>query len=98
MAVVVTYRPDGISEQSYVEMQSALSQKQRAARGFRLHAGVVDSGSLQIVTEVWDSEEDARLWFDENVKPNLPAGVPTGSYQELHSVIVPRPGDVEGLD
>jgi heme-degrading monooxygenase HmoA len=89
MAVMVTYKPEGISEQAYAGMLSALSQKQRGAPGFRLHAGVVEGGSLQTVTEVWDSEEDSRRWFDENVKPNLPAGAPTGTYQQLHSVVTP---------
>jgi len=90
MAVMVTYKPQGISEDAYDGMVSTLSEKQRSAPGFKLHAGAVKDGSLQTVMEVWDSEENSRRWFDENVKPNLPPGFePTATYQELHSVITP---------
>jgi hypothetical protein len=38
------------------------------------------------VVEIWDTEEDARAWFDQNVEPNLPPGVePNRSYHPLHS-------------
>jgi hypothetical protein len=56
-----------------------------------LHAGVVKDGNLESVTEVWESEEDSRRWFDENVTPNLPSGIeaPKGTYQQVHTVMTP---------
>jgi heme-degrading monooxygenase HmoA len=91
MAVMVTYKIEGISEAAYAGMVSALSPKQRSAQGFILHAGAVKDGNLGSVTEVWESEEDSRRWFDENVRPNLPSGVeaPSGTYQQVHTVITP---------
>jgi hypothetical protein len=46
-----------------------------ASPGFRTHAAYPVEGGL-VVTEIWDSAEDHRAFFESAVKPNIPDGVP----------------------
>jgi hypothetical protein len=44
------------------------------------------------VGEVWDSQAQQEAWFDEHVKPNLPAAVLDAistEYIQLHAVVQP---------
>jgi hypothetical protein len=58
----------------------------RAADGFMSHAGGPSPAGGWRVVEIWESEDNAQAWFEENVKPNLPPGiVPDRQFYPLHT-------------
>ena len=57
-----------------------------AAPGFRSHAAHADHEGTFTVTEIWDTREDHRAFFDANVAPNLPPGV-TSTVIDLRNAI-----------
>jgi heme-degrading monooxygenase HmoA len=75
--ILMTSDMPGVTEQDYERLASALLSSLRASDGFISHAaGPVDGGYR--VTEVWESEEAHRAWFETNVLPTLPPGAPCG--------------------
>jgi len=75
-----------LTEEIYAGMVGRLMPIMRAHKGFVSHAaGPSPSGGWRVV-EVWESEEDGKTWFDENVKPNLPPDIiPDRTYFPLHT-------------
>lgn len=87
MAVLMIGNVEGLDEATYAGMLTQLKPVLQRAKGFISHAGGPhpDGGGWRVV-EVWESEEDGRTWFTENVEPNLPPGiVPDRTYHPLHA-------------
>ena len=57
-----------------------------AAPGFRSHAAHTDHEGTFTVTEIWDTREDHRAFFDANVAANLPPGV-TSTVIDLRNAV-----------
>jgi hypothetical protein len=77
-----------LPEEVYAGMVGQLTPHLRAAKGFICHAGGPSPAGGWRVVEIWESEEDGRNWFDNNVKPNLPPGVePEQTYYVLHTAV-----------
>ena len=71
----------------YAGMVANLQPGLQAAKGFISHTGGPhpDGGGWRVV-EAWETEDDARAWFTENVEPNLPPGItPDRKYHPLHT-------------
>jgi hypothetical protein len=77
-----------LPEEAYAGMVEQLTPQLQAAKGFICHAGGPNPDGGWRVVEIWESEEDGRNWFDNNVKPNLPPGVePEQTYYPLHTAL-----------
>lgn len=74
MAALVT-STIGLDISVYDQIAAGLTGPLKAAAGFRSHAAYPVASGF-VVTEVWDSAEDHRAFFDAAVKPNMPDGVP----------------------
>jgi len=56
------------------------------AEGFIAHAGGPSPEGGWRVVEMWESEEIAQAWFNENVKPNLPPEInPERTFHAVHA-------------
>jgi len=86
MAVLMIGEVPNLTEEIYGAMLGQLMPLMRASKGFSSHAGGPNPAGGWRVVEVWESEEDGKKWFDENVKPNLQPGiVPDRRYYPLHT-------------
>jgi hypothetical protein len=86
MAVLMIGEVPNLNEEIYGGMIGQMMPLMRASKGFISHAGGPHPDGGWRVIEVWESEEDGQVWFDENVKPNLPPGiVPDRRYFPLHT-------------
>lgn len=90
MPVLAIFEQPNLDEATYASMLEQLMPMLRSAKGFMSHAGGPSpAGGIRIV-EVWESEADSEKFFDENLKPNLPAGVvPDSAYSELYAAFTP---------
>jgi hypothetical protein len=86
MAVLVNTNL-GLDISVYDQLAAGLTEPLKAAPGFRTHAAYPVEGGFA-VTEIWDSAEDHRAFFDSAVKPNIPDGVPLSlQVTELRNTI-----------
>lgn len=75
MAILMTSDMPGVDEAGYEHLAAALMTRLRVADGFISHAaGPIDGGYR--VTELWESGDAHRAWFEASVIPMLPAGAP----------------------
>ena len=70
----------------YDQMAGEIAPHLKAASGFRSHACHAIDGGF-VVTEVWDSAQHHRDFFEANVKPNLPPDGVTVDVVELRNTI-----------
>jgi hypothetical protein len=86
MAVLMIAEVPNLTEEVYAGMVGQLMPVMKQSKGFISHAGGPNPGGGWRVVEVWESEEDGRAWFEDNVKPNLPDGIsPNRTYHALHT-------------
>ena len=86
MAVLMIGEVPNLTEEIYAGMLEGLKPKLQSAKGFIAHSGGPSPEGGWRVVEMWESEEDGKRWFEENVKPNLPPDiVPNRTYHEVHS-------------
>ena len=86
MPVLMIGEVPNLTEEIYAGMVGQMEPLMRASKGFISHSGGPNPAGGWRVVEMWDSEEDAQQWFDENVKPNLPPDiVPNRTYSPLHT-------------
>ena len=86
MTVLMVGEVPNLTEEMYAGMVSQMEPLMRASKGFISHGGGPSPSGGWRVVEMWESEEDAQRWFDENVKPNLPPDiVPNRTYHQLHT-------------
>jgi hypothetical protein len=75
-----------LTEEIYGGMLEQMRPVLQSAKGFIAHSGGPSPSGGWRVVEMWDSEDEAQRWFDENVRPALPPDiVPTRTYYPLHS-------------
>ena len=86
MPVLMIAEQPNLDLNTYTVMIEWLMPLLRSATGFISHAGGPSSSEGTRIVEVWDSEEDSKNFFNENLKPNLPPGVaPNIRYHKLNS-------------
>jgi hypothetical protein len=86
MPVLMIGEVPNLTEEIYGGMLEQMRPVLQAAEGFIAHSGGPSPSGGWRVVEMWDSEDEAQRWFDENVKPALPPDiVPTRTYYPLHS-------------
>ena len=88
MAVPVTIQLPGMGEETYDQSTEQLVPLVKKQPGFILHSAYPSSGGYAIV-EVWESDEDAKNWYNNFVRPasqqaNIPDFQP--EFQELRNV------------
>jgi hypothetical protein len=90
MAILITTKVKGQTPEGYDQVSVFLHRLIKMAPGFILH-GAYQGEEDWMVLEVWNSKEDADLFFSQHVAPNLPKGIiPKRSYQTIHSVVTPE--------
>lgn len=88
MAVLVKILNRGMSLDKYDEIAPRLIPELKRQAGFHVHLCNAIDGGL-VVSEVWDSAEQQRAWFEQYVRPNIPPeGRPEIEVVELHNVVV----------
>ncbi len=86
MPVLMIAEVPNLTEEIYAGMVGQMRPLMLAFPGFLSHSGGPNPTGGWRVVEVWESEEDGKKWFDENVKPNLPPDIiPNRQYYPLHT-------------
>jgi hypothetical protein len=86
MAVLMIGEVPNLTEEIYAAMVGQLKPVMQGSDGFIAHTGGPNPAGGWRVVEIWESEELAQKWFDDNVKPNLPPEiVPNRTYHPLHT-------------
>ena len=86
MPVLMIGEVPNLTEEIYAGMIGQMTPLMRGSTGFISHAGGPGPTGGWRVVEIWESEEDGKTWFEENVRPNLPPDiVPDRRYYPLHS-------------
>jgi hypothetical protein len=86
MAVLMIGEVPNLTEEIYGGMVGQLMPVMREYKGFIAHGGGPHPDGGWRVIEIWETEDDGRAWFEENVKPNLPPDiVPDRQYFPLHT-------------
>ena len=86
MAVLIRHRAP-MSPAQYDEMSPPLVEQIKKQPGFLLHVSYEDATGF-VVAEMWETQEQHDIWFDANVKPNVPMAI-TQEVIDLHSVHTP---------
>ena len=89
MAALVIISTPGMSTEGYDRIAAEATPSLKEAVGFRFHVAY-PSGDSMVVMEVWDSADQHMQWFEEAVRPHLPAGAqPSHDITILHNVLKP---------
>ena len=83
MSVLKQHQAPGMSASFYDQVAAAASPSQSKAAGFVAHYAIVENGGMKVI-EIWDSVAQHDAWFNEVVKPNLPAGLPEPTFATVH--------------
>ncbi|MCW3049524.1 MAG: hypothetical protein JWO74_3808 [Solirubrobacterales bacterium] len=86
MPISMTNPAPGMTAETYDEVMTNVAEPLRQAEGFIAHAAQVTPEGVT-VTEVWDTREQRRHWFDTSVRPHLPPGAPEPIVVELHNAV-----------
>lgn len=88
MTVLMTSKVPGMTAEIYDGIAANAMPRLKRAKGFISHAAGMGDDGVWTVVELWESEEDGKRSFEENVKPNLPEGVtPNRQYRKLHNFV-----------
>jgi heme-degrading monooxygenase HmoA len=87
MAVLFRHHVAGMDVATYDQVSSELIPQLKQQPGFVYHVAFADSDGLS-VSEIWDSQEQHDRWFDEQVKPNVPADI-TVEAIDVHNIVTP---------
>jgi quinol monooxygenase YgiN len=87
MAVLVRMTAAGMDEATYDQVSAHLESAMKQQPGFIMHVAYPTPDGFD-VTEVWESRAQFDTWFNENVKPNVPAEIQP-QVADLHAVVQP---------
>lgn len=85
MAVMAVVRVPNLSVEAYDASTEHLGPMVKQQTGFISHAAVQDGDGF-IITEYWDSEDQARQWYDNVVRPATEQVGISGFVAEFHQV------------
>jgi hypothetical protein len=97
MAIAVLVdNPEG-SQEIYDKVRAELGLGDAPAGGIFHAAGPSPNGGWRVI-EVWESEEDAKRFYEDRLKPAFDAvgvpGPPSREFWPLHNVMVGQPANV----
>ncbi|MGH9025672.1 MAG: hypothetical protein ACRDWD_06070, partial [Acidimicrobiia bacterium] len=75
MAVLMIGEVPNLTEEIYAGLVEQMKPLMQASNGFIAHSGGPNPSGGWRVVEMWETEEDGQNWFDNNVRPNLPADI-----------------------
>ena len=87
MAVLVRMTAAGMDETTYDQVSTKLAPLVKQQPGFITHVAYPSPDGFT-VGEIWESRGQYETWFNENVKPNVPAEIQQ-EVIELHAVVQP---------
>ena len=87
MAVLIRHHVAGMDEAAYDQAASQLVPLLKQQSDFLYHVAFAASEGFT-VSEIWESQEQHDRWFDEYVKPNVPAEI-TIEVLEVHNIVTP---------
>jgi heme-degrading monooxygenase HmoA len=76
-----------MDEATYDQVSSQLIPQLKQQPGFLYHVAFATPAGLT-VSEIWESRDQHDSWFDENVKPNVPAEMDI-EVIDVHNVVTP---------
>lgn len=86
MPVLMIGEVPNLTEEVYAGLVGQMTLRMRAHKGFISHAGGPSPSGGWRAVEMWETEDDGRTWFEENVAPTLPPDiVPDRQYFPLHT-------------
>lgn len=86
MPISMRNHAPGMPVEAYDEAMAHVGEALRGTEGFISHSAEVAADEVT-VTEVWESREQWRAWFDAAVRPHLPPGASEPVVTELHSAL-----------
>jgi len=87
MAVLVRMTAGGMDEATYDQVSEHLTPAMKQQAGFVMHVAYPTPDGFY-VAEIWESRGHFDTWFNESVKPNVPAEIQP-EITELHAVVQP---------
>ena len=87
MAILAIHTAAGMDTATYDQVAPGLTAQLKKQPGFMFHAAYMTPEGLQ-VGEIWEKREQHEKWFNESVKPNVPAEIKVDVI-ELHNVATP---------
>ena len=87
MAVLVTMTMAGMDAAGYDQAAMQLGSLVKKQPGFIMHVAYPIPDGFY-VGEIWESRGQFETWFNENVKPNVPAEIQP-QVTEVHAVVQP---------
>jgi heme-degrading monooxygenase HmoA len=86
-AVLVRMTAAGMDEATYDQVSSQLVPAIKQQAGFIMHVAHPTPDGFY-VGEIWESRDQFETWFNQSVKPNVPAEIQP-QVTELHAVVQP---------
>jgi heme-degrading monooxygenase HmoA len=87
MAVLFRHHSAGMDLAAYDQVSPQLTPQLKEQPGFIYHVAFATSDGLT-VSEIWESKEQHDRWFNDQVKPNVPAEI-TVEEIEVHNIVTP---------
>ena len=87
MAVLIRHTAVGMDTAAYDQVSPEITEKLKHAPGFLLHVALPGSEGV-VVSEIWETQDQHDTWFDEHVKPNVPAEI-RQEVIEIHNIVEP---------
>ena len=87
MAVLFRHHSAGMDVAAYDQVSSQLLPQLKQQPGFMYHVAFATPDGLT-VSEIWESREQHDRWFQEYVKPNVPAEIDV-EVIDVHNVVTP---------
>ncbi len=87
MAVLVRHHAAGMDAKTYDQAASQLSPQLKQQSGFMYHVAFPAPDGMT-VSEIWETREQHARWFEENVKPNVPAEINV-EVIDVHNIVTP---------
>jgi heme-degrading monooxygenase HmoA len=82
VTVLKRHHAPGMPAEVYDQVAAGVEASQRGAPGFIAHYGLVEDGGISVV-EIWESKAQHDVWFDANVRPQLPPDTPEPEFAEI---------------
>ena len=87
MTVLVRISATGMDQATYDQMAPVLHPLLKKQPGFIMHVASASPDGFTI-EEIWETQGQYETWFNENVKPNVPAEIQQ-EVIELRAVVQP---------
>ncbi len=87
MPVLYRHRARGMEPSQYDQASSQLLEQLKQQPGFMYHVAF-ESPEGFTVSEVWESREQHDEWFENHVRPNIPAEIDVEAL-DIHNVVTP---------